>query len=77
MADIKTREVDRTPKIRDAAARLPKELIRDITIKSADSLKSSMSSSQSAGIGDSMTEDAGNRLERGMAWTADHVSRMA
>lgn len=77
MADIKTREVDRTPKIRDAAARLPKELIRDITIKSADSLKSSMSSSQSAGIGDSMTEDAGNRLESGMEWTADHGSRMA
>lgn len=77
MADIKTREVDKTPKIRDAAARLPKELIRDITIKSADSLKSSMSSSQSAGRGDSMTEDAGNRLQSGMERTADHGSRMA
>ena len=33
MPDIKTREVDRTLKIRDAAARLPKELVHDIAVK--------------------------------------------
>lgn len=73
MPDIKTREIDRTPKIKDAAARLPKELVRDITVKSADTLKSP--SFSSAGDGGSMTEDAGNRLEHGMERTADYGSR--
>lgn len=73
MPDIKTREIDRTPKIKDAAARLPKELVRDITVKSSDALKSP--SFSPTGDGTSMTEDAGNRLEYGMEQTADYGSR--
>ena len=73
MPDIKTREIDRTPKVKDAAARLPKELVRDITVKSSDMLKSP--SFSSSGDGASMTEDAGNRLEHGMERTADYGSR--
>lgn len=73
MPDIKTREIDRTPKIKDTAARLPKELVRDITVKSADMVKSP--SFSSSGDGDSMTEDAGNRLEHGMERAADYGSR--
>lgn len=75
MPDIKTREIDRTPKVKDAAARLPKELVRDITVKSADMLKSP--SFSSSGDGGSMTEDAGNRLEHGMERTADYGSHAA
>lgn len=45
MPNIKTREIDRTPKIRDTAARLTKELVRDIAVKSGDSIKSSVFSS--------------------------------
>lgn len=70
MADIKTREIDCTPKIKDAAARLPKELVRDITVRSADMLKSL--SFSASGDGTSMTEDAGNRLECGMEQSADY-----
>ena len=73
MPDIKTREIDRTPKVKDAAARLPKELVRDITVKSADMVKSP--SFSSSGDGTSMTEDAGNRLEYGMERTADYGGR--
>ncbi len=73
MPHIKTREIDRTPKIKDAAVRLPKELVRDITVKSADTLKSP--SFSSAGDGVSMTEDAEDRLEHGMERTADYGSR--
>lgn len=73
MPDIKTREIDRTPKIKDAAARLPKELVRDITVKSSDMLKSP--SFSSSGDGTSMTEDAGNCLEHGMERAADYGSR--
>ena len=73
MPDIKTREIDRTPKIKDGAARLPKELVRDITVKSADMVKSP--SFSSSGDGDSITEDAGNRLEHGMERTADYGGR--
>lgn len=75
MPDIKTREIDRTPKIKDAAARLPKELVRDITVRSADALKSP--SFSATGDGRSMTEDAGNRLEHGMDRAADYGSRAA
>ena len=73
MPDIKTREIDRTPKVKDAAARLPKELVRDITVKSANMVK--LPSFSSSGDGDSMTEDAGNRLEHGMERMADYGSR--
>lgn len=75
MPDIKTREIDRTPKIRDAAARLPKELVRDIAVKSGESVKSSFSSVSAGGQGKSMSEDAGDRLQNGMEWTADKGSR--
>lgn len=47
MPDIKTRETDRTLKIRDGAARLPKELVRDITVKSGDAVKGSLFSAPS------------------------------
>lgn len=73
MPDIKTREIDRTPKIKNAAARLPKELVRDITVKSADMLKSP--SFSTSGDGASMNEDAGNRLEHGMEKAADGGGR--
>lgn len=71
MPDIKTREIDRTPKIRDAAARLPKELVRDIAVKSGDSIKSAFLSSPSGGQGESMSEDASERLQNGMERTTD------
>lgn len=77
MPDIKTREIDRTPKIRDAAARLPKELVRDIAVKSGDSIKSSFFSSPSGGQGESMSEDAAERLQNGMERAADTGVRAA
>ena len=75
MPDIKTREIDRTPKIKDAAARLPKELVRDIAVKSGESVKDSFFSASAGGQGTSMSEDAGDRLQSGMEWTADKGSR--
>lgn len=76
MPDIKTREIDRTPKIKDAAARLPKELVRDIAVKSGESVKNSFFSASAGGQGTSMSEDAGDRLQSGMEWTADKGSRV-
>lgn len=73
-ADIKTREIDRTPKMKDAAARLPKELVRDITTKPLDSVKNT-AFSQHGKSGGSMSEDASDRLESGMERTADYGSR--
>lgn len=75
MPDIKTREVDRTLKIRDAAARLPKELVHDIAVKSGDSVKSTFLPSSYGEQGPSLTEDAGDRLQTGMEWTVDHGGR--
>lgn len=75
MPDIKTREVDRTLKIRDAAARLPKELVHDIAVKSGDSVKTTFFPSSHGAQGESLTEDAGDRLQTGMEWTADHGGR--
>ena len=75
MPDIKTREIDRTPKIKDVAARLPKELVRDIAVKSGESVKDSFFSASAGGQGTSMSEDAGDRLQSGMEWTADKGSR--
>lgn len=75
MPDIKTREIDRTPKIRDAAARLPKELVRDIAVKSGDSIKSSIFPSPSGGQGESMSEDASKRLQNGMERATDTGAR--
>ena len=75
MPDIKTREVDRTLKIRDAAARLPKELVHDIAVKSGDSVKSTFLPASYGEQGPSPTEDAGDRLQTGMEWTADHGGR--
>lgn len=75
MPDIKTREIDRTPKIRDAAARLPKELVHDISVKSGMSAKESFFSASGGVQGKSMSEDAGDRLQSGMEWTADTGTR--
>lgn len=75
MPDIKTREIDRTPKIRDAAAMLPKELVRDIAVKSGESVKDSFFSASAGGQEKSMSEDAGDRLQSGMERTADIGSR--
>ena len=75
MADIKTREIDRTPKIRDAASKLPKELVRDIAEKSVDFVKSSASPVSKENGENTLSEDAGNRLEHGIDWTADHGGR--
>lgn len=77
MPDIKTRETDRTLKIRDGAARLPKELVRDITVKSGDVVKGSLFSAPSAGQGKSMSEEAGDRLQSGMERTVDTGARAA
>lgn len=77
MPDIKTREIDRTPKIRNAAARLPKELAHDIVLKSDNAVKSSLFSSSVSGQGDSMSEDAADRLQSGMTRTADTGVRAA
>lgn len=77
MPDIKTRETDRTLKIRDGAARLPKELVRDITVKSGDAVKGSLFSAPSAGQGKAMSEEAGDRLQSGMERTADTGARAA
>lgn len=71
MPNIKTREIDRTPKIRDTAARLTKELVRDIAVKSGDSIKSSVFSSPFGGQRESMSEDASERLQNGMERTTD------
>ena len=73
MADIKTRDVDRSMKFKDAAAGLPKELVRDLALKTGDAFRSG--SSASGFEPESMSEDAGNRMEKGMEWTADHGTR--
>ena len=70
IADIKTKEIDKTPKVKDAAARLPRELIRDIAIKSTDSMKRSAFSQPSSS--DSLSEDTAGRLESGMERIADY-----
>lgn len=75
MADIKTRETCSMPKIRDAAAKLPRELIRDVAVRSADPVRSSVLSSAGSRGNQTMTEDAGGRLERGLDRTAGEGSR--
>lgn len=73
MADIRTRDVDRGMKFKEAASSLPKELVHDLALKTADAFRPG-----SSAVGfesESMSEDAGNRLERGMEWTADHGAR--
>ena len=60
-------------KFKDAAASLPKELVRDLALKTGDAFRSG--SSASGFEPESMSEDAGNRMERGMEWTADHGAR--
>ena len=63
--------------MKDAAARLPKELVRDITTKPLDSVKNAAFSQygKNGASGGSLSEDASDRLESGMERTADYGSR--
>ena len=69
-ADIKTKEVDRTLKVREHAKQLPKELIKDITLKSAERSLLSTHDGSHFSPKQSPEQYASDRLEEGIKWSA-------
>ena len=63
MREIKVRQRDRTPRVRNSSARLPKELMKTSLIKSKEKSREISRISESDNTGSSPTEYAGNKIE--------------
>ena len=72
MKDINTKKTSHAPKVRELAARMPKELVRDVSIKSAVEQRNHVSADSSS---KNPTQYAGDQLEAGIRGGADKSVR--